>query len=189
MGAVQGVKPDDRHFQAVALGKETSITDLTMTQLRILVSMLALAAVTAVAAAPIKDQTVMVSTDDAEMARAISTARKSLDDFLKLAGHPPQGASGFKLKVQLRDGDQSEHMWITPFRQEHDGFTGVVANDPDLIKNVSNGQRISFGRSEISDWGYVQDGKQKGSFTVCVVLKHLPKAEAQRYRQDYGFEC
>jgi uncharacterized protein YegJ (DUF2314 family) len=155
----------------------------------IFVSVLALAAGTAAGAAPIKDQTVMVSDDDAEMARAISTARQSLDEFLRLAAHPPQGASGFKLKVQLRDGDQSEHLWITPFRQERDGFVGIVANDPDFIKNVSNGQRISFDRSDVSDWGYVQDGKQKGSFTVCVVLKHLPKAEAQRYRQDHGFEC
>jgi uncharacterized protein YegJ (DUF2314 family) len=35
----------------------------------------------------------------------------------------------------------------------------------------------------------VQDGKQKGSYTVCVMFKHMPAADVQRYRRDYGFEC
>lgn len=141
------------------------------------------------ASEPIADQTVLVKNEDPEMAQAITTAQRTLDEFLKIAANPPAGTSGFKLKVRLQDGPQSEHMWVAPFRVTPDGFLGILANDPSYIKNVKLGQRVSFKRSEVSDWGYVQDGKQKGSFTVCVVLKHLPKSEAQRYRTDYGFDC
>lgn len=153
------------------------------------VAALLLASVAIPAAEPIADQTVLVKNEDPEMAQAITTAQRTLDEFLNIAARPPAGASGFKLKVKLQDGQQSEHMWVTPFRVMPDGFLGILANDPNYIKNVKLGQRISFTRSEVSDWGYVQDGRQKGSFTVCVVLKHLPKTEAQRYRTDYGFDC
>lgn len=80
-------------------------------------------------------------------------------------------------------------MWITPFRRVGTGFVGTLEDYPEYITRVKIGQNISFQKSDISDWGYIQDGKQKGSFTVCVAFKHMPPAEVQKYRADYGFEC
>lgn len=54
---------------------------------------------------------------------------------------------------------------------------------------MAAGDTIPFQRADISDWGYVQDGKQKGSFTVCVLFRRMPSEEVERYRTDYGFEC
>jgi len=51
-----------------------------------------------------KDQVVLIKTEDAEMAAAIQHAQATLDDFLKLSANPPNGASGFKLKVRLTNG-------------------------------------------------------------------------------------
>ena len=140
-------------------------------------------------AGKVEDKIVLINSEDAEMVAAIQKAKSTLDYFLKLNANRPKGASGFKLKVKITDPHGAEHMWVTPFKQTESGFIGILADEPERVTSVRNGQRIAFKRTDISDWSYVQDGKQKGSFTVCVVFKHMPAAEAQRYRDDYGFEC
>lgn len=141
------------------------------------------------AAQAVDDKTVLIEAEDADMLAAIKKAQDGLDEFLALQAKPPAGASGFKLKVQFKEGKTVEHMWVMPFRKTDAGFIGVLADQPDYLKNVKFGQRVTFSRADVSDWGYVQNGKQKGSFTVCVVFKHLPPAEVKQYREQYGFEC
>ena len=51
------------------------------------------------------------------------------------------------------------------------------------------GQELEFTRDEISDWGYTKNGRQVGSFTVCVLFKTISKEEADYYRENYGFDC
>ncbi len=164
-----------------------------MTSARTLVSAIVALSIAALPAlcrpAPKDDGTVLIRTEDDEMNAAMAKAGATLDGFLKIAAHPPAGASGFKLKVRIHDGQVVEHMWVLPFRQTGQGFVGVLADEPEYVKNVKNGQRIDFTRADISDWGYELDGKQKGSFTVCVMFRHMPAAEVAQYRRDYGFEC
>lgn len=135
------------------------------------------------------DQVVHIASADAEMNAAIKHAQDTLDSFLKIVAAPPKGASHFKLKVRFSDDNGIEHMWVRRFTQTGDKFVGELNDDPEVVRNVSNGQTLTFKRADISDWGYAQDGKQKGSFTVCVMFKHMPVEEAKRYRQAYGFEC
>lgn len=135
------------------------------------------------------DHSVLISNEDREMNEAIAKARATLDDFLRLQAKPPKGASGFKLKVKVIDENGNEHLWITPFHVTATGFAGIVSNRPDYVKNVEAGDEIEFRREDISDWGYELDGKQKGSYTVCVMFRHMSKDEADVYRRDYGFEC
>ena len=150
------------------------------------------AAVTASLASTVEkvpDHSVLVASKDREMNEAIAKARATLDDFLRLNAHPPKGASAFKLKVKVTDTNGSEHLWITPFHVTEKGFAGRVSNEPDYVESVAEGDEIEFRREDITDWGYVQDGKQKGGYTVCVMFKHMSKEEADAYRRDYGFEC
>jgi hypothetical protein len=63
------------------------------------------------------------------------------------------------------------------------GFAGVLANDPSVIKSVSAGKVYAFKREQISDWGYQQDGKQFGSFTVCAMFKTMPADDVARYKR------
>jgi uncharacterized protein YegJ (DUF2314 family) len=137
----------------------------------------------------IKDKVYNISSQDAEMEEAIGKARATLDDFLKLQAQPPKGADGFKIKVKFSGGGNDEHIWVAPFQVTSKGFTGTLAGQPRYVTHLENGQNVQFTRADVSDWGYVQDGKQKGSYTVCVMFKHMPAADAQRYRRDYGFEC
>jgi uncharacterized protein YegJ (DUF2314 family) len=138
---------------------------------------------------PVSDQTVRVKSENQEMNAAIDAAQATLDDFLKLSAHPPAGASGFKLKVKVTDGHGTEVMWVMPFHQTDSGFVGTLADEPEVVTSIKNGQEFAFARSQIADWGYALNGKQKGSFTVCVLFKHMPAAEVQNYRDHYGFEC
>ncbi|GLR13745.1 hypothetical protein GCM10007907_25350 [Chitinimonas prasina] len=137
----------------------------------------------------IGDQVVYVNDQDKAMNAAIAKAQATLDTFLQVAESKPSGTLGYKLKVRFEDENGAEHIWVTPFKREKTGFVGVVANDPEVVESVEAGKSYSFSRAQISDWGYVKDGKQVGSYTVCVIFKSMPADQVKRYKDDYGFEC
>jgi uncharacterized protein YegJ (DUF2314 family) len=137
----------------------------------------------------IDDQTRSVSGQDRAMNAAIAQARSTFDDFLALAKNPPPGASGFKIKVMVSDDSGIEHLWFAPFKEVTGGFAGVLVNEPTKIKSMKYGSVYGIRREQITDWGYVQDGKQKGSFTVCALFLTMDKGTVERYKRDHGFEC
>jgi len=137
----------------------------------------------------IDDKVQMVRERDKIMNAAIAEARRTLDDFLALSKKPPAGATHFKLKVQLSDENGVEHMWFVPFKEIEGGYAGVLANEPYVVKSVTLGKVYAFKREQISDWGYQQDGKQIGSFTVCALFKTMPADDVARYKKDHGFVC
>lgn len=136
-----------------------------------------------------ENEVVLIGERDPEMVAAIQQARAGLDEFLKLAEKAPADVSGLKLKVMIRDQNGAEHFWVSPFRTVEGKFEGILANEPRIVRSVRNGQRIVFAREEISDWGYVRNGRQVGSFTVCVMMKRVPKEQAEYYRKNHGFDC
>jgi uncharacterized protein YegJ (DUF2314 family) len=135
------------------------------------------------------NEVVRVPKQDPDMSAAIAKAQATLDDFLAVWRAQPAGTSDYKLKVRISEGATSEHFWVQPFRPAKDGFEGILANEPKLVRSVRGGQRISFARGDITDWGYVREGKQVGSFTVCALFKHAPREQVEYYRKNYGFEC
>ena len=76
---------------------------------------LALAGLVCIAHAQKRDESevVNVGKGDPDMAAAIQQARATLPDFLALAAKPPAGTEEYKLKVQVVDGRQTEHFWVT----------------------------------------------------------------------------
>lgn len=140
-------------------------------------------------AGKIQDRVVMANDEGPVMSAAIAKAQGSLDTFLATYAKPPAGASQFRLKVRITDRNGTEHFWVMPFKKTGTGFSGTIANEPKIVTSVENGQEINFKRADISDWGYAQNGKQKGSFTVCALFKTMSAQEVRQYRQDYGFEC
>jgi uncharacterized protein YegJ (DUF2314 family) len=136
-----------------------------------------------------ENEIVLVGTTDPDMISAIKQARSTLNEFLVLSLNPPPNTTGFKLKVMVKDGANTEHFWVIPFRQTSSGFEGILANDPQTVRNVKGGQLLSFQRDVISDWGYIKDGRQVGSFTVCALFKKMPKEQSDYYRKNHGFDC
>jgi uncharacterized protein YegJ (DUF2314 family) len=154
-----------------------------------LLAVLMLSSVVPNAEKPAQPHSMVVPSQDAEMSAAMAKARASLDEFLAIAANPPPGTDQFKLKVMLRDGNTIEHVWVTPFRATAEGFEGMLANEPRAVWTVRAGQNLRFTREQISDWGYVRQGEQVGSFTVCVLLERMPSEQAAQLRQMHGFTC
>jgi uncharacterized protein YegJ (DUF2314 family) len=136
-----------------------------------------------------EDPVFHVSTGDPEMQAAIARARASLDEFLRIAAAQPAGTEDFKLKVAVRDRGLTEHFWVNPFRVTQGGFEGELANEPRVVRNVRYRQTIRFTREQVSDWGYRRNGREVGSFTVCVLLGRMPPAQAEQIRRENGFDC
>ena len=124
-----------------------------------------------------------------EMLAAIEQARATLDDFLELVRHPEPGTSTFKLKIIVRDGTAMETFWVKPFWILEEGFEGTIANTPEVVRNVSLGQTVTFSRDDVVDWGYVRNGRQVGSVTVCVLFKYMRPVDADYFRRYNGFDC
>lgn len=135
------------------------------------------------------DPVIGVRKGDPEMEAAMAHARASLDEFLKIAAARPAGTADFKLKVAVRDRRRTEHFWVNPFRVTATGFEGELVNEPRVVRNVRYGQTIRFTRDEVSDWGYRRNGREVGSFTVCVLLGRMPTDQAEQLRREQGFDC
>jgi uncharacterized protein YegJ (DUF2314 family) len=136
-----------------------------------------------------RDDIVNVAKDDPTMLAAMRKARSSLSNFLALTQAPEPKMEGFSVKVAVRDHGQVEYFWITPFERKDGQFSGQINNRPRTVRNVTFGQTITFAQNEIVDWMYMDDGKMKGSFTTCAILKKEPRAEADAMMKEYGLTC
>ena len=137
-----------------------------------------------------EDKIVWVAEDDPNMNAAITKARSSLDGFLKRFRSKPINIETYKLKVMLSDNNGVEHFWITPFSELGDNkFEGIVANDPQIVTSVKVFQKIEFSKDQITDWGYEENGKQIGSFTVCALFTQMPEQQVKFYKENHGFVC
>jgi uncharacterized protein YegJ (DUF2314 family) len=137
----------------------------------------------------IDDQVRFISEQDKAMNAAIAEARSRLGEFLEKAKNPPAGAEGFKLKVMVSDDSGVEHLWFSPFKEIEGGYAGVLVNEPNIIASMKYGEVYAFRESQITDWGYVLNGKQVGSYTVCVLFKTMEKSVVEQYKRDHGFDC
>ncbi len=148
-----------------------------------------LISINAAAEEKIGNKVQFASENDKIMNDVMSRAKSTLDNFFSIHKNPPKGAEDFKLKVMVSDGSGVEHFWFTPFKEVEGGFAGVLQNEPTTIKSMEYGNVYAFKRSQITDWGYVLNSKQIGSFTVCALFESMDKETVLTYKNDYGFVC
>ena len=116
------------------------------------------------------------------MAAAIAKGRETLPEFWKSFEHPAKDETGFALKVKITDANGDEHFWATQIQRTNNVITGVIDNDPDIVKSVKQGQRIEIPPADISDWLFIRGKKMIGNATIKPLLKSLSKEEADYYR-------
>ena len=117
------------------------------------------------------------------MTAAIAQARATLPQYWQLFEHPENGETNFSLKVKITDGTKIEHFWAVDIEQKDGAILGTIDNDPEVVKTVKMGDHIHIQEQDISDWGYVRNGKMFGKYTLRVILNRLPPQEAAKYRQ------
>jgi len=136
-----------------------------------------------------RDEVALVPRDDPEMAEAMRKARDALPGFLALARAPRSSMSGFAVKVAVRGpGTDNEYFWIASFKEQDGRFTGRINNTPRMVRSVKAGQTFAFTEDEIVDWLYLDNGKMKGNYTACVLLKREP-GQAEAFKKQFGLEC
>ena len=128
-----------------------------------------------------KPETLVTDFSDEKMDAAIAKAKTSTDEFLRVleAGD----ADSFSVKAPITDENGTEHFWLTDVSYANGTFTGLVGNDPGMVKNVEFGQEWQIERNEISDWMYVRGEMIHGGFTIDPLLDSYPAAEAEALRE------
>ena len=132
---------------------------------------------------PRKDPTVRIEGIDTEMTAAIAAARATLPNYWQPLKHREHGESQFSLKVKISDGNTAEHFWAVDVTYENGIILGTIDNNPDIIKIVKLGQRIQIREQDITDWGYVRDGRMFGKYTLRAILNRLPPLDAAKFRR------
>ena len=137
------------------------------------------------------DSVVYVESDDPDMKRAFEKARASLDEFFELAGSPREGTEGHAIKVAVSDGDNTEYFWVNEFEVQGDTLSGVLNNEPEMVKRYKMGERFKFSRAQVVDWMYFEPAARRmhGNFTACALLVHEAPEEAQEFKKQYGLQC
>ncbi|MBP1848960.1 DUF2314 domain-containing protein [Rhizobium halophytocola] len=141
-----------------------------------------------------------VATADPALAAASMKAHDGLDDFLAKEANPPAGTSNYAVKVALADDQNggvtvggeprnAEYFWLIDVEPEGDGFSATLANEPEVVRNVRNGQKISFKKDDIYDWTYMDNGKLVGNYSACAILLSGPKAELKQFEDRFNTKC
>jgi uncharacterized protein YegJ (DUF2314 family) len=78
-------------------------------------------------------------------------------------------------------------MWVTDLKFKNGRFSGTINNEPDQVKTVHLGQRVTVAQGEISDWMYVENGKLRGGYTIRVLREPLSEKERREFDRDLPF--
>ena len=133
-----------------------------------------------------KDPAVVVERDDPVMLAAMEKARETVGTFIEALRKPRAGQRNFSVKTAFRDGEEEDHLWLTDLRYEDGQFVGRISNDPELVKNVSMGDRHAVPAAEISDWMFIDEGKLVGGYSIRAVREQMPADERAEFDSDFG---
>jgi uncharacterized protein YegJ (DUF2314 family) len=136
-----------------------------------------------------RDDVVTLEKGDPDMAAAFRKARETLPEFLALVRDRQTTVTKLAVKIAIPAGDDDEYFWLTQVGQHGDKYTGRINNRPRAAKQVSFGQVVQFAEAEIVDWLYMEDGKMRGNFTACAMLKREPPDQAEAMKKQYGLSC
>lgn len=126
--------------------------------------------------------------DEAEMNAAIAKARETFGEFKERLLKPQPGDSGFAIKVKITDENGTEHFWLDKIKVKGESFTGAVNNNPEVVRIVRLGQAYTFGFEDVSDWMYMSGGVMQGNHTLRVLLKSMPRKEAEAVKKKFGWQ-
>lgn len=118
--------------------------------------------------------------DKEEMAAATARAISEVDDFITELNSGKWNS--YAVKAPIEDQGETEHFWLVDVKFADGKFTGRIDNDPGLVSNVKIGQDWTLGKTEISDWMYVKDGKMHGNYTLRPLLATMSDEDAAQYR-------
>ena len=136
-----------------------------------------------------QSKTLSIAGDDPAMKAAFAKAQATLDGFIDVLDNKRPGIEQPTVKVPITDQGQTEFFWIIDVGHDGNKFTGTIDNQPEFVHSVVDGQKFSFDRSEIADWGYFENGELKGNFTTCVLLSREDPQEVKELEARVHLTC
>jgi len=133
------------------------------------------------------DKVTYVADDDPRMNAAMEKARSTVNSFITNLKSPKAGQSAFSVKMAFTDSGNTEHMWLMPVSYDGTNFHGTVNNEPEKVKSVKMGQKVTVAPSKISDWMYVENRKLVGGYTMRVLPDALTPAERADFDKNVPF--
>lgn len=130
-----------------------------------------------------------IARGDKEMDAAFAKAQQTLGQFLDAFQAQAPGTGNFSAKIPISDGDKREYFWVNELTRTGNQFSGRINNRPEVVQTVQYGQLVTFPRSRIRDWMYVDHGKTLGNFTTCVLLSREDPAQAQELMDQMKLTC
>jgi uncharacterized protein len=132
--------------------------------------------------------------DDPKMAAACVAARENFRHFWKEVAHDRRriikAMDLAVVKAPFTDKGESktEHMWLAEVEFDGKEVSGELQNDPQWLKSVKKGQRLSVPLAKIEDWMYVFEDEVYGGYTVNVLRAKMSAAERRAHDDAWGYK-
>jgi uncharacterized protein YegJ (DUF2314 family) len=110
--------------------------------------------------------------------KAADEAQSRLPEFVSAFERRKKGAV-CGVKAKFEEGDAVEWMWVSVERITDDGFEGRLDNDPEELKRLKAGDRITVKADEIVDWAITDDNGMRGGFSVEVFQRHVESSNSK----------
>jgi len=114
---------------------------------------------------------------DPELADAERKAIAKLSEFRKVLESAQPGAQYFEVQAVVRDGAQSERLWLNEVHATPGGFEGVSSAPAWIVKSIQQRQRVRVTNEDVVDWSYFDRGKVQGGETRVVLARQKRNAE------------
>ena len=134
--------------------------------------------------------------DDPKLARAMERARDTFKYFWRELTWEYRrivpGLDVAAIKVAFNDPggavDDVEHMWLSQVHFDGALISATLLNDPNWLRSVKRGDRVSLKLEELEDWMYAVGGKVCGGFTVDVLRAGMSDAERRSHDSAWGLD-
>jgi uncharacterized protein YegJ (DUF2314 family) len=114
-----------------------------------------------------------------DLKAAVQTARKRWKEFEK--AYTDGTGANHSVKFKFTDGKNgSEFMWVSVDKLDGDTVVGKLANVPNFLTNVKEGDVVKRPAKEIEDWLYVDDKKMVGGFSIRVLEDRQKKRKGDK---------
>jgi uncharacterized protein YegJ (DUF2314 family) len=109
--------------------------------------------------------------NDPRLQAAVSEARRRWPEFVA-AFEQRESGQFFSVKVPVREGKQTEFMWLSVSALEHEMIYGRLDNEPVVMKRLHAGDQLRVPVGELNDWLYTRGDTLTGGFTIEVLANH-----------------
>jgi len=114
-----------------------------------------------------------IAPDDPRLLAAAREARRRWPEFVT-AFEQRESGQLFSVKVPVREGKQTEYMWLSVSALEHEMIYGRLDNEPASMRRLHAGDRLRVPVRALNDWLFTRGDTLAGGFTIDV-LSNAPK--------------